>query len=419
MTLCRSNAAMTAKTLPESDGNACPAEISRFRMRLQQLLRDHEDALCQLMSETHSHSWCRTECAAGDQLVLTSELNRYPADRNPCRSIDLDLLIERQADSQIHMESFDNHTLNPTVTTAVPGEGDELFNARIDVEDRITTFVREHDRSLIHYFRIDELIEKMNVIEPVHRGRLAQLVQSKTFENVVFAIITLNCIFIIFETNHEMQHLREPKAGLIRASDKFFAGCYVIELLLRLKVHGFYFFCGPSMAWNLFDFTLVAINTVEQLFSWMGQQTHNLVVARFVRLLKVGKVLRAVRLVYFLTELRLMVMCLLGSFWALIWSFVVLFFIQLMFAIVLVQDTANRLRSEGLPPDKKDVSKIFEAFGSVEKAVFTLFLDVSGGQDWNDTYSIFRKGSIFARAAYIIYTDHVAFCYKYHLQLVY
>jgi len=218
----------------------------------------------------------------------------------------------------------------------------------------------------------------------------------------VFGVIALNCLYIIFETNQEMKRLNEPQARSLLAVDIFFASFYVIELLSRLQVHRLYFFCGPNMSWNLFDFTLVAINTGEHIVSWTGQNTRSLVVARAIRLLKVGKVLRAVRLMYFLTELRLMVMCLLGSFWSLIWSFVVLFFVALIFAIILVQDISNRLK-EGPPIDKTDVSKIYGAFGSVEKAVFTLFLDISGGQDWNDTYNIVQHGSIFAHGAYISY----------------
>jgi len=113
------------------------------------------------------------------------------------------------------------------------------------------------------------------------------------------------------------------------------------------------------MSWNLFDFILVVVNTSEQIVSWMGENTRSLIVTRAVRLLKVAKVLRAVRLMYFLTELRLMVMCLLGSFWSLIWSFVVLIFVALIFAIVLVQDMSNRLKGDGLPLNARELSNIY------------------------------------------------------------
>jgi len=200
-----------------------------------------------------------------------------------------------------------------------------------------------------------------------------------------------------------MKHLNDPQPGMVSVVSALFASFYVIELMLRLQVHGVYFFCGPNMSWNLFDFILVVVNTSEQIVSWMGENTRSLVVTRAVRLLKVAKVLRAVRLMYFLTELRLMVMCLLGSFWSLIWSFVVLIFVALIFAIVLVQDMSNRLKGDGLPLNASEISSIYEAFGSVEQAVFTLFLDISGGQDWNDTYKVIKHGSIFAQVLYITY----------------
>ena len=71
------------------------------------------------------------------------------------------------------------------------------------------------------------------------------------FEAVIFA----NAIFILYATDYEMQNLHQPvssDAEKISVAELLLASFYVIELLLKLIVHRFYFFWNAEMAWNWF-----------------------------------------------------------------------------------------------------------------------------------------------------------------------
>merc|ERR1711862_415826 len=76
----------------------------------------------------------------------------------------------------------------------------------------------------------------------------------------------------------------------------------------------------------------------------------------------------------------------LGSFISLWWSFALLLFIFTMFALVFVQGTSSFMIEHGHTLDKDSFDRIMECFGSVEKAMLTLYRAVTGGADWEVFY---------------------------------
>ena len=71
-------------------------------------------------------------------------------------------------------------------------------------------------------------------------------------ECCVEAVIFVNAIFICFATDYEMMNLSPVVSpeDQVSMAELWLASFYVVELALKLVVHGFYFFWNSEMAWN-------------------------------------------------------------------------------------------------------------------------------------------------------------------------
>jgi len=127
---------------------------------------------------------------------------------------------------------------------------------------------------------------------------------------------------------------------------------------------------------------------IDNILFLYNHQGYSVAFGRTIRVMKITRVLRFVKMVQFLSELRLMLNCLAKSSFALMWSFILLALIQLMFAIALVQHMSNLVSSKDSGLSQDNVVAIRKAFGSVELATLTLFMSISGGIDWGDAYDL-------------------------------
>merc|ERR1712207_111788 len=108
----------------------------------------------------------------------------------------------------------------------------------------------------------------------------------------------------------------------------------------------------------------------------------NLSFLRILRILKMSRVLRMFSALRFIKEIRIMVGALSGSFCIFIFcSFLSWMFIS-VFAIFFVQGMTTYLETES-DPDPDLVKAIRADFGSVHCAVLSLFMSVTGGNDWS------------------------------------
>merc|ERR1740138_1541372 len=114
--------------------------------------------------------------------------------------------------------------------------------------------------------------------------------------------------------------------------------------------------------------------------------TVNLTFMRTLRVIKMAKILRVVRVMRFFTELRVMLNSVLGSFVSLFWAFAMLVFIFYIFALVFVQGVTSYLLDHGESLRPETTEKLMQCFGSVSKAMITLYKAVTGGADWESFY---------------------------------
>jgi len=236
----------------------------------------------------------------------------------------------------------------------------------------------------------------MSLEEPSRNGYLAKTVVSKKFEAFCASVIIANACYTAYTTNYEVTHMEEePMSDLVECGFLVF---YVVELMLKFGVHRWYFFCNDDMKWNLLDLLLVLTAVYYQLMTWIFTVSGvDLTYMRTLRILKVARILRVIRVAKIFSELRLMLNSILGSFHSLFWSFVMLGFVFYIFGLVFVQGTATYLKQYGEEIDPFSRYRIEKTFGSVERAMLSLYKATTGGSDWENLFDdpiIERMGAL-------------------------
>jgi hypothetical protein len=252
--------------------------------------------------------------------------------------------------------------------------------------------------------------------EPDRKGRLAEVADSKRFESLCATVILINAVFTLLVTNWEMNNLGEEPTTFMFVAELFFLIFYLLELVLKIQVHRFYFFLGADARWNVFDLFLVVFSVYDQLiskaFSQAGENGGglNLTFMRSFRVFKMAKILRAVRAMRFISDLRLMLNSIIGSFTSLFWSFVMLSFIFYIFSLIFVQGFITYLLEEKDDMDPAALARVMKYFGSVEASILTLIQATTGGNDWGMFYDTVSMSGTINSALFIFFIGffHVA-----------
>ena len=170
------------------------------------------------------------------------------------------------------------------------------------------------------------------------RDRLKSLIGSPLWERAIIAIILVNAIILGLETE---PGIMARFGDLLHALDRIILAIFVIEILLRLYVHGLKFFKEP---WSLFDFAVVAIALVPA--------TGPLQVLRALR------ILRVMRLISVVPSLRRVIGGLIAALPGMASIIVLLALVFYIFAVM-----ATNLFGSSFP----------DWFGSIGASVYTLF----------------------------------------------
>jgi hypothetical protein len=189
--------------------------------------------------------------------------------------------------------------------------------------------------------------------------------------------------------------------------DVAFLSFYSVELSLRMYVHGMYFFIGQNWAWNVFDSVLVAQSifdiSISVVLTSSGGAGANLLFLRQLRVLKVTKVLRTLRALRMFTELRLMIMCILQSLSTLFWCLVLIIFVQYFFSMLFVQGLSEHLTTNPGEVSDAKLDSIVSYFGSVQSSILSLWMAVTGGEDWAKYYEVIRSAGEWRAIIFVFY----------------
>jgi hypothetical protein len=233
-----------------------------------------------------------------------------------------------------------------------------------------------------------------NVHEPERTGFLPTLVNHQCFSLASLAAVLGDQGLTVWNADYQLANMTTdmPMASVTAT---YCLNCFfLIELLLKLALHRWHFFVNAQWKLNWLDFFLVAYSFLEEL-------AVNLSFLRILRCFKVAKMVRMLKALTAFHDLRIMLDCLLGSFFGLFWSIVLIVVIMYIFALIFMQALTEYLitNADSLSPEIKE--GIMTYFGSVATALLSVYAMLTGGLEWGNIYTLVQPAGFIAGPACI------------------
>jgi hypothetical protein len=172
----------------------------------------------------------------------------------------------------------------------------------------------------------------------------------------------------------------------LATAENVFLYFYTFELFFKLTVHGMYFFRNEDGRLNTFDFVLVLLGWFDFLMS----QGFSAGLFRSVRIFRIGKAFRAFKVVAQFDRLKAFATCLQQSFGTLFWCLMMLFVVFYLFTLVFLQLVGIHLSNPDITISEEEQVEIADFYGSVWGSMLTLWMAVSGGDDWGNAFNAIR-----------------------------
>jgi len=219
--------------------------------------------------------------------------------------------------------------------------------------------------------------------EPTRSGKMHHFLHSSNFERLLAGVIVLNSAFIGLALEERIKNPEKDPPVEYVIGEALFLAFYCVELLAKLCVHRLYFFVNDDWMWNCLDFVLVIVSVQDLILSNVGGSGDRLNVAfmRILRLLRVSKMFRVFRVMLFFRELRVLLLCILGSIRSLLWSIMLITLFYYVFAVIFMNGTASYAKSHQGSPHMEEV---LEWRGSLPLCMHSLYMASLGGADWRD-----------------------------------
>lgn len=296
-----------------------------------------------------------------------------------CRA---DTQEERWTDDVAHA-----HASSRAVFRGVKDGGDYLIMG-VDGESRPSSAGSHYSEDEDPTTLMDRCAVCITLQEPSRSGLLADLVTSSLFSKLSLTVIVLNTVYLWTVTNYTSTHRKHELPEQMLRVEEVFIAYFFCELVLRLCVHRLYFFWNEDWGWNIFDMLVVCFGVWDVVLEWYWRSTHgslNITILRVVRILRVTRIFQTCRAFKFLSELQVMMQCVLGSIFSLFWACVFLLVILMISALIVVQHVTNYRIDH--PECHETCENMRLWFGSVATAMLRLFMSTTGGMSWGDLYA--------------------------------
>lgn len=226
-----------------------------------------------------------------------------------------------------------------------------------------------------------------SLVEPPRSGLLHSLTESKPFRCWTWFVIIVNSIVVTLMTDWMIEHGKEgaamPWSYVI--IDYVCLACYLVELILCLMVHRWYFFVNESAGWNWLHFILVILSAMDLAADWGADDTGTIMYMRSLRFCRVTKAFRIFRVMTSFHELAAMLRSFTSCLWAMLWSFMLLYLLLYLCALIFAQGISESLADDVFLDQEEAVRN---HFGSVGRTMLSLYMSVTGGADWIIYYEI-------------------------------
>lgn len=222
------------------------------------------------------------------------------------------------------------------------------------------------------------------------RRMLRKTVLNPWFEYTVGALLMLNAISIGLHAQHRAADPSGSVPGIFHTVELGFGVLFTVELLVRIYAFRSHFFTMKGRQWNIFDFIVVSLQDAEIMLdigmsAGSNSSDDPLKDLSFLRMLRLGRVVRLLRMVRLIPELKSMVYLIAASMASFLWTLVLLILLMYGVAVHLTEVVADYLHDNAASNlDTFHVDKLDDAFGSLFKAVTSLYQSILGGIDWKE-----------------------------------
>jgi hypothetical protein len=305
----------------------------------------------------------------------------------------------------------------------VPGEG----SASVRLSDESRTWRRRNSfastvtaqtlQTMRRPVEIYKKIKRFLEVAQLHYGsdarkrgestNLQLFVTSFYFQAIVSAAILVNAVCIGCQVDSQLKSTNQEQVDEEwHHVEICFTVFFTLELIIRVAAERWAFVFGENWAWNLFDTVLVFESLVDLVL--VQSAAPNISFARVLRLVRFTRVLRILRAMRSCQTLRVMIFSIFKSMASLLWVFALILFVIYFFAVLFasgVVEVFNPADSDASPvPDL-----VAEKYGSVTDVMLSLFMCISGGDDWSVMVTPLYDVNIMYVALFVVYIFFMAF----------
>lgn len=219
---------------------------------------------------------------------------------------------------------------------------------------------------------------------------VASLVMDSMFDYTIGGLILLNAALLGFETDWQARNWPKDKPPYFEIANTALCGCFTVEIVMRLYVHGSSYFSMAGWAWNVFDLTMVALQLLEEFARlWFFYELrsrlvwhYQFVVLRVMRIFRIVRVLRLVHVLHVVGELRMLLVSVAGSVRSLFWTVLVLLLLTYVFGLYLTQLVVDYRMNH--PEEHEGQEELLKYYGDLARTMLSLYQTISDGIHWHE-----------------------------------
>lgn len=231
------------------------------------------------------------------------------------------------------------------------------------------------------------------------RRLLRDVVRSNKFEAIFAVLIVSNSFFVGVQVEYSISNRTSRTPIVFYVIQHVFAGAFVLELVLRVAAEGKSFFLASRQwMWNYLDVFIVFTSIFEVIMDSIylangGDQTDstaiegssNVRIIRILRIARLMRIIRVARILRFIHALRTFIYSIVATMKSLVWALLLLCMILYVFGILMAQTAGDWLidveRADS--PQPLEAKSIRRYWGTLPRAMFTLFKSISNGISWD------------------------------------
>mmetsp|Transcript_1346 Transcript_1346/g.3615 ORF Transcript_1346/g.3615 Transcript_1346/m.3615 type:complete len:657 (+) Transcript_1346:152-2122(+) len=215
----------------------------------------------------------------------------------------------------------------------------------------------------------------------------AHFVHTTLFALLVSLNVVINVWVAGSSADYRIRHSLETLPLWIQIANVATTVLFVTEITLRIVASGRDFFRQNSANafWNYVDLLLVCSALVQTVASCLSRPIISLstlrvlTLGRLIRYIPHGRVQRSV------ADLRVMLLSITHGLGSVLWASVVLAFVMSLIAVCIMECLVPHMTdADSLASNEVLTTELSDKWGSAWKALYTIYMCISGGLDWGE-----------------------------------